>query len=420
MRAPVPTTDRLLSVLLAGLLGTAAGCATSKQVGKIEMLLRDQRYQEAVRVAAEDAQDRPDDPEAQRRYRRASVAWCLDSARQSTLAERDEEALAYLRDAERIAPENPVVADWIDKTNAKLADAWLKQAFNLEGEGEIDAAEEAFARAREYQPNNTKAIAGAARVLVIRNHRLGLGEDYYQEGVRKLRDALLVQAYQNFGYSAKYLTEDARAIDRREWVKRQLASERAEVARGFEQRGLFPAAHIEYRIVLLLDPGNPAGEAGVERTAIEAEALGKLEEADMLVRKGRLADASVSLAEGLALTELQKEAFERKRIDIEQAVHAKMYGRAYDLESDFLYEEAVEAYDELLAVADYYEDAIARRDTLIEYIGLAEDLYAQAEEASDDEARLSLLLQVDLFWPEYRDVPDLLQKLDPTRALKGR
>jgi len=51
-------------------------------------------------------------------------------------------------------------------------------------------------------------------------------------------------------------------------------------------------------------------------------------------------------------------------------------------------------------------------DTLKGYMKLAEDLYKQASEATDDKARLDFLRQIQVFWPEYRDVGKLVSELE--------
>lgn len=398
-----------LSALVAG------GCSTSRELGEIEVLIRAGDFDAAVARAAELHADDPEDEELARGHRRATVAWLLERGRRATFQENDEEALAYFNEAYHLTPGNPVVRDWIVKTSVKLSDRWLDRAHDLEAQGELTAAREAFERAIGYTPDSPQAIGGAARMLVVENYRRGLGEQYYQDGVRRLREALLLQARQNFSYTTKYIPGDERAADRTRRVRRQLAGERLAVALNFEAQNLFPAARTEYRIVLLLDPGNPEAEEGLTRAEREGRALAKLELADMLVRKNRLDEARAALDEGLALTEAQVEEFELKRIDIEENALRKLYERGLDHESDFLYEDAVAVYAEILERADYFEDTIARKETLEEYIRLAAELYERLLAVQTEEDQLDILLQIETFWPEYRDVDERLRRLEPER-----
>lgn len=410
----MPSTLRsaLVSALLLAPLATSCSSTPEEEVNRVDWLIRHGSYAEAVDVAAERYEANPADPAREKAHLRASVAYLLDQARSATLRGEDELALEFLEEARELAPDNVVVENWVDKVSGQLAEDWLDRALDLEGQGELNASLEAFERSLEYRPENELAQLGAARILVIKNYREGLGEDYYNEGVRRLRDAFLHQARQSFDYAGKYLTTKERAKGRAEIVKRQLAEERAAMARQFEREGLFDAARNEYRLVLMLDEENESGIEGLERTTVEAEASQLLGEADMLVRRGRLDEAREAAKEGAEITEQQVVAFESMLIDIVEREHREIYDKAYDLETDFLYEEAVEVYGELLEKAEYFEDAIARKETLEGYIELAADLYAKAEAAESDEEKLDLLRQIDVFWPEYRDVQALLRELE--------
>jgi hypothetical protein len=89
-----------------------------------------------------------------------------------------------------------------------------------------------------------------------------------------------------------------------------------------------------------------------------------------------------------------------------------VYRDALALERDWRYEEAAVRYDELLAEAQFYKDAIARRDTLNEYVRRAAELYEKAGAAATPEEQLMFLRQIELFWPEYKDVPVRIRALE--------
>ena len=71
-------------------------------------------------------------------------------------------------------------------------------------------------------------------------------------------------------------------------------------------------------------------------------------------------------------------------------------------------------YDELLARTDYYEDSRARRGTLVDYVESAGRLYGEIPKAGDAQGKLSLLKQIEIFWPEYRDIQERIQRLEHT------
>ena len=68
----------------------------------------------------------------------------------NALTDPPAKALEILAQAQELAPDNVVVQDWVDKLNRKRADAWLHQAINLEGQGEYEAALEAYVKALEH------------------------------------------------------------------------------------------------------------------------------------------------------------------------------------------------------------------------------------------------------------------------------
>ena len=139
----------------------------------------------------------------------------------------------------------------------------------------------------------------------------------------------------------------------------------------------------------------------------------RLDHADWLRLRGRFDEARAALDEGLVLTDVQVDEFASRAIDIDQNEYVLLYDEALRLERDFKYVRAIEAYDELLAVAGYYEDAITRRSTLRGFVHQSEDLYERAQTTDDEQEKISLLRQVQLIWPEYRDVDEQLAKLAP-------
>ena len=56
-----------------------------------------------------------------------------------------------------------------------------------------------------HDPQNPQASFGLGRVLLLINHRTGVGEEYYNQGVRALADYWLNQAKSSFAYTSKYL-----------------------------------------------------------------------------------------------------------------------------------------------------------------------------------------------------------------------
>ena len=112
------------------------------------------------------------------------------------------------------------------------------------------------------------------------------------------------------------------------------------------------------------------------------------------------------------MTVQQAEKFEQVRSEVDGEQLRLIYERALTFEHDYLYQEALRVYDELLTRVDYYEDSRARRETLASYIKNAERLYEEAGSSGEKEEELSLLRQIEIFWPEYLDIQVRITSLE--------
>ena len=206
-----PFRSRTLPVVLLA-LGPVA-CAATDEYGsgpaRVDHLVSHGEYEEAVRVAAELAERRPNDQLAQATHRRASVALLLDRARTLTFLDRDEEALALIEQAREIDPESPQAEVWERKARAKLAARWHDRGLEYHADGNLEAARECYERSIEYEPTRF-ARNELESVRIQLAYREQLGEDYYYEGLRAFRDYWLDVARSRFGYAVKYQPEDAR------------------------------------------------------------------------------------------------------------------------------------------------------------------------------------------------------------------
>jgi len=301
----------------------------------------------------------------------------------------------------------------VQKTKRKVSNLWLDRALLEAGQADLQGAMEAFERALYYDPESIAAVQGIGRVFLLMNYREGRGQAYYREGVRSLRSYWLNEARAKFSFaSKKYTPGDKKAVARSKAVEGLLAEERIAQAESFEEDGHYFAAGNEYRLALLLDPESEAADLGRARMELEMGAVEKLEHAEWLRLRGRFDEARVALSEGAELTEAQTGLFEIGVIDIEEEEFQLSYDEARRLEADYQYPEAVDAYELLLAVSGYYQDAITRRSVLLETIAQTEDLYARAMETGESAERLGFLRQIQLVWPEYRDIDDQVTALE--------
>ena len=408
----LPSLALLCGTLVLGASCESLGSGGAARRQDVGWLVDHGEYLQALRIAEERARSRPDDVEAREAYRIASVAVLLERARRDLFAERDTEALAGFRHARELAPDDPTVAQWIAMTKDKLARVWTHKASAMHIADDLEGAIDGYERALEYVPGYAQAQHGLARALLQVNYRRGMGEKYYSDGIEAFHDLWLEQARTSFEYSLKYNPDDPRARERHVDAQHQLALQRIVLGRQFEDDGKYAAARNEYRMALLLDADNATAQAGMDRMIVECRALDLLEEAELDYLAGQYDDAVAALDRARAESDTIAPRCDDLRAAIGEARLGEIYDRARVLESDQRFDEALAVYGELLDQAPYFRDAIARRDTLEDYVAEAERLYAQAAQAEDSAAEAALLRRIAIFWPEYRDVETRLARLE--------
>jgi tetratricopeptide (TPR) repeat protein len=419
MRSKTPRTA-LAAVTLALFAASFAACASTRgrepEERDVGWLIAHGEHDRALDLAARRKEERPNDPAAESDHRLASAAWLVARGRELTFEDRDEEALELFRQAHELAPGVPEIGDWVARTSDKLARQAYEEALEWQGQDDLEEARAAYERALSYNPDDARAKQGLQRVLLHTNYRAGMGEKYYRQGIRALDDYWLEQARGSFAYTLKYAPDDARARQRRTQIEGMLADERYEVARAMEAQDLFAAARNEYRLTLLIDPEHDQARLGLERMEREQRSSELLRRAQQLILARRFDEAVASLAEAAELSALQTEELEGARAAVQEARLGQLYDVARALETDNRFEEAIAAYGDLLERAPFYRDAIARRDTLEDYVADAQRLYAQAAATQDLGERETILRRFDVFWPEYRDVREQLRALEAART----
>ncbi len=365
-------------------------------------------YPEALLAAEAFHQANPDDKEGERQFRRAKAAVMLEQAREMCFAEKNLEALAVVREAKKIEPDEPVIGDWEHKLLTKLSMLHTRNGDEFFASTNLEGAREEYELALSFSPDYISAKSGLSQVLLQINHRNGMGQQYYEDGVHFLRDYWLQQAVTRFAYTGKYQPKNVKAKNNKIIVQAKLAASRATLATELERQGLWAGARNEYRIALLIDPECVDAKVGYDRTRIEADAEDKLREIDRMIRAKKYDEALVAIDAGIAVTKHQAGKFEGRKATIEEARLDAGYQSALTLETDQEFEAAVAAYDKLLAQRDYYKDTLARRDTLKGYIEKAAGLYKQAMETTDPVQKLDFLKRISIFWPRYKNVEALI------------
>jgi hypothetical protein len=399
-------------LLLAAAL--AGGCAASAGRGAddVRWLVYHQRFDEALRVAAAAVERAPGDARAIELHRDATVAWHLEQGRRATFEDRDAEALDSFRAALEADPAAQVARDWLHKTQRKVALRELGRALTLHAEDQIPAAIERYDLALAADPDVPGAKEGRELAILLLRYRAGLGTRYFKEGLHAYSDYWLEYARSRFSYAEKYQRQDQRATDRRDEVQELLAIQRLATGRAHEAEGRFGAARGEYYMALLLDPDSVDAQQALERARRELGVTEKLKRARVEIVRGRPEKAQELAESALAETTEQRDFAEGVLAELRDARLEAVYRDALALERDWRFEEAVARYDELLLEAQFWKDAIARRGTLAEHVKRAAELYEEAGRAATRDEELQMLRQIELFWPEYRDVSTRIRALD--------
>ena len=396
LQSPV---SALLLAACAGSRASIAGDAT-----RLEDLMTRGRFEEAVREAAELRENDPSEGAYVELHRKASLGYLLAVGRQVTFENRDEAALEIFARAVEVAPESEQAREWYHKTRTKLALRWNLIGEEFHANGNIDGALEAYGKALEYEPEMLSAREGAAQLLLVKNFQEGLSNRYYNEGVRALHDYFLRVSRGRFQYTQKYDPGDPRAEQREDEVETRLAEQRFSQATALEAAGKYAAARNEYYIVLLMKPGDPAAQAGYDRMKIESDAKHTLEEAAMATLRGDFDSARDLLQGGQEKTTMQRQIFEDRLATLDDDRVRAQYEQAVILEGDFQFEEAATAYRHILEERQWFEDARARLEFVEERIERSAELYEQAGTVGSEEDRLKVLGEIELYWPEYKDV----------------
>jgi tetratricopeptide (TPR) repeat protein len=408
-----PSNLLLRAWALALLLSACASTHLSGDAA-VRDLVNHGRYDEAVREADRLRREHPGDAEFEALHREATVAWMLAQGREETLKDNDLEALGLFHQALQIDPDSVETAMWIDKTVRKMSQIWLERGLELHASGKLEEAIEAYSKALEYVPGDLSALNGLGEAVIQVNYREGMGKEYFDEGLAALSDYWLERAKSRFSYSEKYKPGEEKTGQRSSQVDALIAQQRVTVALGIEASGRFAAARNEFRLALALDPESQEAKDGFERCDKESKAFALLAQAKMEIVRGRMEHALALIEEGEGLTTAQKELFQGARDQIEQRGYEEIYQLGLARERELEYDAAVATYSDLLSKAEYYKDTLARKDMLVEYIRLAAELYAQAQAATDEQTKIEALNKISVFWPEYKDVAEQLQRLVET------
>ncbi len=406
------------SLCALALVAASTSCSLFSPFSKgssdtVDALIRSTRYQEALDLAADRAERSPGDSDAQGDLIRAEAAWLVDQGRDLVFAGDHPAALAAFQAAAERLPENPAIQNWVRKAEGELAADHRTLAFDAEGAGEFKLAAEHYSKALFYTPADSISMAGLERVQVVAEYRAEKATEYYRDGIRTLRRLQVPEALHNFQAHQKYAPEEVAGLHRMIEVEGLMSEERRRIGEELESMGLFRGALLEYRLAEQYGSEDEQLMGDIERMEREAEVQDLMSEAERAGLAGDFDGALEILGRAGEQTELQLAEVEGARNQILSDNIDRLYSHALELEEDFRYREAIEVYTDLLDQSGgYYLDAISRRDTLGDHVADAVRLYAAARETTDVDERIRYLRQIQLIWPTYEDVAEVLARLE--------
>lgn len=416
-----PVSARVACCAVVALL--AGGCSASGEgrrrdgsVSELRELVRNGQFEAAVLRADELAAANQGNQAFADARRDTLVALMLERARRLSFDDQDDAALEQAEAALDLDPASGAAEAWRQRIIDKLSHVWFIRGRDAHASGEYLAAAEGYHKALLYNPENKLAVSQLAELELMIGWRKDQSATYYNGGVRAFASARLPESRSGFESSRKYDDGDIARTERRlAEVNRERALGQKHLAEEQAAAAYWRSARRSIQIALELDPELEGGAALRDSYGIEADVADLRRKANLARLRGDFERARTVLAEARALSQKQIEEIDAELLSISEAEADKQYELALDLEYDFRFEEAVAAYRVLLTKREFYKDAHARVGTLEDAIRDAAELYEKAEAATSNEQRIDLYRQIELIWPEYRDVRD---RLDALRAAR--
>jgi len=415
--------QRLAFLLLLSLASQAcqspSGSATGVQT--VGALVRAGQFERAVISAQANVDQDPADLRAKGELRDARIAMLVAEGRRLSFEGASEEGLELFYRAQELDPENEVVRDWVNKTRIQIAEDTLTLSGTLIARDELRQRRDLLRKVLAYLPadehservENLRLLGSSSLERVEQNlsYCEARGEQCFKDGLGSLAQGNLHESLRDFSASLQFEKNFEGAINGYRKANILEAEGLLEQALEYERMGLFDAARKEFERVHDKDPGNQVASKGLNRMEREVRFGRALRKAEMAVLRGAPEDALELLSDAEKLTLVQQDRVEEMRMLIRDAGWEELYQEALTLEAGGNLPDAVVAYGKLLADADEYKEASVRKSILEEFIGKAQVLYGRAAEAQDPAEEYSLLREIQILWPGYRDVKARVAKL---------
>jgi tetratricopeptide (TPR) repeat protein len=277
-----------------------------------------------------------------------------------------------------------------------------------------------FRRALAYKPGYTPAMEGEAKVQDTVSRLHGEAQSQFLDAVRKLPEFryLEVDWHAQAAISRNPARADAEDLKRRALREiAQDARERGDASRSAKNYG---AALMEYRTAQGVFAGMPGIVDSIAEMERELQAQAKMEQSQMEVQAERFDRAAALLEEAQALSLLEQATISELRLDCRKRQGLVSYKVARDLELQGLKQEALAAFERLLADwPEGLDDEKTRIESLRLDIQAAEVAYAAGVEA-EQKGELAVALEhfktARTYYAKLRDVATRIAAIEAKMA----
>ncbi|MHC4513092.1 MAG: hypothetical protein ACYTKC_11685 [Planctomycetota bacterium] len=403
------------AVACAALIGTCGCRQQDTAVQRSEAYARQANAYQAYCEIVEARRRNAEDPELERLFWQRRLEYLLDRGRQMVFMDDEVEAIAELEKALALDPENPAAKRWIVRAKEKLAKRAVREGENQRSQGNLDAALLQFRKALSYVPEHPDAVAGIEDVNKYYKKRYDEASDHYIKGARARGEQLVVQSKYHNGIASEKDPSMREATKRQTEDARQLGRERYERARKMEEKGFYGAALMEYEAVFAVVPDLEGLKERIAAAKKEVDALELRRKAEMAMRRNEFDEADKLLNKAYDLTQAQKADLSGLLADNRQRRYEDRYRKAKDLELEYQFEAALEAYVAIdKAWSAGFLDVKARINTLSEDIEQAGKSMAEGqklEKAGDLKKAIELYEEALTVYPGYKGLDQRVKGL---------
>lgn len=391
----------------------AAGCVANSAIERSQEYLAEgyvlQAYQELDHERTRQLQEGGQvDPELQQEWQRVRFLYLVERGRQEIYLDHELAGIAMIREALELRPDDERPLALVERARLKLAKREVAIGSEMLAKRDLEQAVAAFRRALAYKPGYEPAIEGEEKVRESVSRLHGEAQMQFLDAVRKLPEFRYpeVDWHAQAAIARDPSREDAAEVKRRALREiAQDARERAEASRAAKNYG---AALMEYRTALKFWADMPQVAEAIADMQAELQAQSKMEQAQLAMQSERFEKATALLGEAQALSKLEGAMISELRVECRRKQGMVAYKAARDLELQGLKQEALTAFEKVLADwPEGLDDEKTRVEALHIDVNAAIAAYEAgdaAEKKGDLAAALEQFKTARTYYAKLRDV----------------